>query len=415
MKFYFFSLFLVLFNLDSIVYAESESSIISLSEVSEIVDRKYGFSDLIDLKRESVVSDFRDQAALENPIISYGIGFLKYNGGEGNAGYDEINVNQKIPINGNRSRIRKQGDLLGKLAEIEGNKAKLSVTKDALITAINYYAAEEKRKHIDQRAKYLKLISSYLKSKAFYAPQTKLEIQLIENKLQEVYIETNQVLFDLEHYRNKLKGYIGTFEKKSISLGFIGDPKIESLIRELLRDELSETEIFKYNKEYLDLAQKSQESRWIPDLQVYYSRNSEKYSGGNSNQVIGLGIAVPIFNSGKSKLKSIDAQMRANKIEYSISKNNLESVRNELLANINKAIYYRATFSQRKIQEKENLLVKFEQDFKKGLVKASDFLELEDQVHKIHKGFLDSQIEIYSSLLALIELSGNQQYLQEIF
>ncbi|MCB0377217.1 MAG: TolC family protein [Bdellovibrionales bacterium] len=398
----------------SVAFADSGAQKIGLSEVSKKVSQRFQLENFVKAKGEIPILEAKDQAAFENPTISYGAGRLNYNGGQGTSGYDELAVSQTLSMNGRKGRFAKQGEHLSAIGKIKGIETKLQLMSRSLLAAIEFYIFKQKYQHIDERRKYLKLVTQFLKSRAFSSPQKKIELQLIENKLQEVGVEANEILLGLENASRSLTFFIGPFQQEQVTIDFLNDKKILALASRLQGTSLSEEEIYKHQKEYLKLAKRTESLGWVPDLQLYYSQANERYFGGNRNQVLGLGIEVPLFNMKNSKRRAVAASQTVLDLEMSLKKSQLEVQRNNLASQVIKGVSFQEFYSAKKIHQKEKLLKKFNQDFKKGLVKASDFLDYEDQVHMLHSRSLDAYLQIYSGLFGLIELSGDEKALQEV-
>ncbi len=394
--------------------ADSADQKIGLVHILEIAQKRHGVLSLAESKQEAIELAAIGEASLDNPVVSYGRGRLKYNGGMGLADYDEFNVSQKISINGAKSGLRKQGRLLGEIANIEGQQSQLSFSSSALLAGIRFFVAKEKFQHVEERRKFFQLVSRFLKSRKFPSPQKQLEVQLIESKLEEVSLETNEVKASLDLAREVLGLYIGPFSEESIDIELLENSKIKTLAEKFSKKDLAETQVFSKMQKVLRSKETAAGRQWIPDLQVYFSQTDEKFSGGNKNQVLGLGIEVPIFNVGKNKKAALHARDAVTMAEYEIKKNRSLSMKSKMLKQIRVGLDYVAIYNSKKIDTREKSLFKFERDFKKGLVSAANFLEFEDSVHMIHNRRLESQYEIYDGLLNLIELSGDQSALKEL-
>jgi outer membrane protein TolC len=414
MKFRLFFLVLFLFHAKAQA-AVSGSESIGLNQVFKLTQEKHKISDFTKAKQDTYRLQGISQSKLENPVISYGLGRLRYNGGAGTADYDELSISQTIPINGSKTSLRKQGRILSEIAGIEGAQTELSFSNSALLAAIRLYISQEKFEHIEERKKFFTLVSRYLRSRNFRSPQKQLEVQLIESKLEEVTLETNAVRSSLDLAKKQLRLYIGDFSDNLIKINLLEKSKVDLLSNKFSKKELAAEAIFSKKDKYFETAVSSAKRQWIPDLQVYYSQTNERFSGGNKNQVVGLGIEVPIFNRGGNKKQALMAQKTAAAAEYDLEKNKSLQLKENLLKNIRVGLEYVTIYDSKKINRKEKSLRKFERDFKKGLISAANFLEFEDSVHMIHNRGLESHYEIYSSLLSLIELSGDKSSVKEIF
>lgn len=392
-----------------------EAKKIGLETILKLAQEKHKVSDLAETKQKAYELEAKSLSKIDNPIVSFGKGRLEYNGGAGLSTYDELSVSQRITINGSKSSLKKQARLLGEIAGIEGSQNKLSVSSAAILAGIRFFIAKEKFQHIEERRSFFILVSQFLKSRTFVSPQKQLELQLVENRLEEVILETNEVKSSLDLAQDILSLYIGKFSDASLDIHFLDNLKIKILAEKLAKKDLAETKIFYTKEKYFNVGVNAAKNKWIPDLQVYYSQSNERYSGGNRNQVLGLGVEVPIFNRGNNIKESLLAQKIAAGTDYEIHKSKFLSEKKIYLKNIEVGLKYMQTFNSKKISSKEASLKKFKNDFQKGLISAVNFLEFEDSVHTIHNRKLESQYEIYKGLLSLIELSADEPALKELF
>lgn len=404
----------LLLTVGALAFAGQNEPRLDLNQIMKVVSSRYKVNGLGKLKRDSYEQESIGASSLDNPVISYGMGRLKYNGGAGEADYKELSVTQAIPINGVKTSVRRQGRILGDLGEIEGRQSRLSLIKSALLAGVQFFVAKEKFKHVEERRKSFMLVSRFLKSRKFSSPTKQIEKELVESKLEEVNLETREVILALKASKRILELYVGSFDENSVDIKFHSSSQIKGITEKLSKKESLEAEKFSLKEKYFKIGVAATKRQWIPDLQVYYNESDEQFSGGNRNQVFGVGIEVPIFNVGKNKRKALIAQKSISKIEYEISKHTIQSSKKILLKNIQVSLDFLSTYDNKKLERKERLLKKFELDFKKGLVSAANFLDLEDNVHMIHNKKLESQLEVYKSLLGLIEISGDEQILLEV-
>lgn len=395
-------------------YTKDQGQKIGYSEILELVEKKHDTSDLVRLKREASVLEARSQSLWDNPMVAFGKGRLSYNGGSGITDYNELSVSQNIPLNGAKSSLKKQGQILSNIGEIEAVQTKLSMSSSALLAGARYKVAKEQFKHTDERRNFFALVSRFLKSRKFNSPKQQIEIQLIESKLEQVVLETKAVESSLDSSIEILKLYIGDFEESNIDIDFLDAEKTKVVAGKLATKDLIESKKISQKEKFFKEGELAAKRKWIPDLQVYYTQNKENYSGGNRNQVLGLGIEVPIFNRGNSKYKFVVAQRTASQIEYEISSIQSLANKKDLVKKINVGLDYITIYDQEKMNSLEKRLNKFEKDYRKGLVNASSFLELEDNIHMILNGRLENQYEILKSLLGLVEMTGDESSLREL-
>lgn len=388
---------------------------IGLKEIATLVTEKLDLNDYITNKKVSEEERLKSETFMDNPEVSYGKGRLIYNGGAGTSTYDEFTVSQNFNINGRKSFLQKEAKISGNLSEIEAYQKKISVIKEAQISALQYFITSEMIAHSSERKKSIKIISKYIQSRNFTSPQKKIEIELVKNRIEELEIELLKLSNILDSVKHNLEMYIGDFRNKTIKIDFLNKEKIENLKKDIKHEKTLSSKTYSEFKNKLDIQIKIYKSAWIPDLKLYYSQTNENFSGGNDNKVFGLGVSVPIFNRGLLKRKSLSLQKSVAKAEYEMSEFKNKIRKEKLFTEINVALNFLEIYNEKKVLEKEKILTFYKKKFKQGLISSSQFLDLEKQTHEIHHERLQSHFNIHSSLLMIMEMYGEEKIVEGIF
>ncbi|MAV92497.1 MAG: hypothetical protein CL676_13845 [Bdellovibrionaceae bacterium] len=409
------SLLLVVFLCGSFANAENSSpQKIGLKEIHEHVSEALKLKELEQAKISAVQFLSKDQSSYSNPTISYGVGSLKYSGGAGTAETEEFSISQKFPLNGRTGTLKEVGKIKAEVVRLQSTEENIKTLSLAVLSGLRAFISTKKAAHLEERKEYLKLISQFLSTKKFASPKSRLEAELIKNKIEALQLESLNLLTEKSAAEKIFEGFMGPLNERQLDVHFPDKQQILNLL-EKMRD--LKPLAFKRSSLQLEATgkEKSLASRkWIPDLQIYYSINKEKYAQGDQNQVVGVGLELPLFNRGSNLTKSQQALETSMKVEAEVERHKVVAYEKNLRNEINTALNFIEVYTEENLKKKEQTMKMVTQNFKKGLLTAANFLEFEDQIHNIQNDRLEKYFTIYQNIFELTSIYGTENLIEEI-
>ena len=387
-------------------FGASKQGLIGVGDILSRVENQFSATELGKSRIESIQSEVASQVSLANPHIQFGQGFVE-NNTINRGSYDQLTISQTLQINGQKNALFRQGQLRQKIAEIESDQFKLQIRSQALFAAYQVLTSVEQMTHVTERLSSLKIVSKFLRTRMFSSAKAKVEAQLIENKIEEIQLEVHESREQLAFAKRRLQLFIGDFEVKQLNVPWISEQILSARMSKIQGFSHSMVDKRKAEIDVVDEEQKIAKNSWVPDLQVYYSESREKFSGGNQNQTLGVGIDVPIFNIGSNQRAKVNADRLMFEIEQKKQTMDLELSLRKIMQSFNLAKETLKIFNQRTISKKDKILNKTIANFKKGLVGAALFLDLEDQDHQIHKKVSQAKLDLHGKYLEAIVAAGH--------
>jgi outer membrane protein TolC len=384
-------------------------------ELIKIVQNLYRIGELKQWTATQTQFSEKTSSILKNPEIQYGRGRLEYNAGQGVADYEEYSIVQPLVINGTPRLQERMAQIKGQKSQAILLQSSLSLQARALSLAFEWGQLKKKMSHVGERKKHLQMVSNYLTSRKFNSPQKQVERQLIQNKIDEINLENSKVFSKEQLIKSQLEVLLGNITTLDLQIPFPGPDKIKAILNKL-KDKPSLREAILKNDHKISVLERERlRKQWIPELQFYYMHNEERFFGGNKNDIVGLGIELPVFDWGRNKTGAASAQVFINELRIQKSKAFETMIQRDLFYKAQTALSYLDVYPQQSIEFREARFIKASKSFAKGQLDAQTFLELEHQVHALRSDLLRSQGEALDNTMQLIALTGQDHLLMEVF
>jgi outer membrane protein TolC len=351
--------------------------------VKELVDLAQTYSP--QLKSEMMnVSAFqarvRQAGTLANPILTYQGGRL--HSGQVSGSVTDITLGQPLPWPGKRSsRIRSQ-EFLMKLSEISKDEAQLEVAHRVYLLSAELGALQELQSHYSERKRRFSLIQTSLRTRPLASPRQQVDRDLIESQIS---LMEKQML-DLEMKKNallwELKIYTNTeFDRVEFNWTTLPPalPKEEYLTllsssprakRMTLEKELSQTKI----------EEARLESR--PDILVGVNYRKENVAPVNHFYHGQVSVVIPIIDHGQHSVQAAKAEERKVRALHQFSRDELISSLHRFYSEYEANKKATEVFEHKKLGSIEKKFSNAEVSFRKGLIDAITFLQIDSQVHE---------------------------------
>jgi len=358
------------------------------------------------LENQIQAGEFRqEQAGLwENPELAAEIGRIR-NDGTGGSSFD-VSIKQSLPVFGQKNAARKVVESQREITLTERKKEALRIKHEVVRLSYRLAMFDELVKHIDHRQKKWDIVVKFLKSRTLASPSQILEKNLIQNRLREIEEKALDIDLAREEAWQSLNVFLG-LDKRI-------EPKMEWIQKKTSRfspDNLNlenNLEITQQTKNILLAEAEVQtfESRAYPDLKLGVGVSRSRADVEEQSIYSILEFSVPIFDRGQASSNAARSMVAS-------EKNILEHKRREVLSDFAKSALQLAN-AQKKlkifplplIDQLEREMDHTEIGFRKGLVAAPSFLELEEQVHEQTAKVYEAQLEYIQARSSLLMISG---------
>jgi outer membrane protein TolC len=348
-----------------------------------------------------------DQAGQwDNPEISASHGPY-WEGVKGKA--TSAQITQSVPIFGQKSIAAKIGEQERMVVESERDFNKLLVQHEVVRLSYRLAAILEQEKHTAHRRERLSLIANYLKSRPFASPSQAVEKNLIENRMREIEEKFAVISAEREKAWQNLNIYLGLKESIVPGVKWFDHPASPN------RGELGNLAT-QANPELV------RQSRMVASAQLQVEQAGKKaypdvrLGAGYYNQEVGLDkqrsyvgiieLSIPIWNRGGYAKDAARAQTESEKFKLEHKKREIDSEFQQGWAQLVEAKKRVEIFPRSLVETLEKQMKNAEQNWKKGLVNAPAFLELESQVHEQAAKVYDAQADYVQSLSQIELLAG---------
>ncbi len=411
MRFY---LFAILFFFAPTMLLASEKNI-KATELFDLIVLRYDLESWKKAKAEFEEKRLKKETAWANPQLEMGWGGAKEGAFRGN--YREWSLSQSIPLNGQRSAKQKQIELQKNLSLWQGQQLTHEIHGEVIRMIFFHQYNLERAAHIQERIQRLNNLESYLKNKKFASPKDLVEKAQIQNRIKHLKVEIVHIENDLAQSIGYFKHLAGLKHTTSIQTEWPSIISLERLFLEGLNNTQSIEKQFSTEFKMREIEAQASRSLWIPDLKLYYTQNTQDQAFQDPVIIdaFGLGLSLPVFNWGRSER----AQTTAAVTEVLLEQNKNKIVRTSQSLQLRSQFYTAQMtlkeFSVEYINKVDRELDRATSNFKKGLVPAASYLDLEDQVHESLHLISRSKLDLIDATLKALQMNNLEKDLRAEF
>lgn len=347
----------------------------------------------------------QEQAALwENPELDAEIGRIKSNGAGGNS--LDVSIKQSLPLFGKRNAQYKVEETHRELVLTEKEKEVLRIRHEVARLTYRLAMYDKLAEHIEHRQKKWDMVVKFLKSRTLASPSQILEKNLIQNRLREIEEKALDIDLAREEAWQSLNVYLGLDKRIEPSVEWIQNETQKFSSGNLSLEK--NLEIVQQTKNVLlaEAEVKTFETKKYPDLKLGVGISRSKADVEDHSVYSILELSLPIFDRGQASSNAARSMVA---FEQNIMEQKKREISSEyakstlLLANAQKKL---KIFPLSIIDRLERDMDNTELAFRKGLVAAPSFLELENQVHEQTAKVYEVQLEYIQAVSNLLILSG---------
>jgi outer membrane protein TolC len=317
---------------------------------------------------------------LANPILTYQGGRLR--SGNLSGSVTDITLGQPLPWPGKRfHRIRSQ-EFLTKLSEVSREEATLEVAHRVYLLGAELAALQELFAHYSERKRRFSLIQKSLRSRPLASPRQKVDRDLIESQINLLEMQ----MLDLEMKKNslmwELKVYTNTdFERVKFNWEVLPQALSKSEYIDLIPSgPRGKKMVIEKDLSRTKIEEARLEAR--PDILVGVNYRQENVAPVNHFYHGQVSVVIPIIDRGQHSVQTAKAEERKVAALHQLNRDELVSSVHRFYADYEANKKAMEVFDLKKISRFEESFIGAEASFRKGLIDAISFLQIDSQVHE---------------------------------
>lgn len=320
----------------------------------------------------------------------------------------DVSLKQSIPLFGQKAIAEEVGEQNKVTVEAESKKQRLLLRHEVVRLAYRLAALEEQAKHVTHRREKINLVAEFLKTRPFASPAQAVEKSLVLNRLREIEEKFLEISAAREGAWQALNVFLASDARISPEAKWKNAPVLpnrETLLK-LFQTQNPELERHQSLIATASLEADQAGKKAFPDIRIGGGYNEQTADLPQRVYAGTIELSIPIFDRGGYAKQAALAEKEA-------ATHRLEQKRRELEAQFDKTW---ATLQQGKkrielyppslVGSLEAQMSKAEQNWKKGLVQVTAFLELENQVHEQASKVFDAQTAFVEALSQVQFLAG---------
>ena len=348
----------------------------------------------------------KEQAAvMDNPRLGLEAGMKEASSG----GYlYGVSISQTLNLSGRRGLMKKYIAHDEVLAGLHRREMGLFLRYEVMRLAYRYRVQLEKTSHISHRLERLRLIETYLKSRAILSPEKIVESSIVRGRVSILEKEVEETLLARSRIFNELNLLTcfcaddGAFPSIDISW-FEKAPVIDR--EKILKAAGSGNMALLMDRELvkkIQTAGKLESGKRSPDLDISVFYNEE--DTGVTERTVGAGVSmpVPLIDRNSDGIKARAREEAAKKLELKFNERSLEQQMRILFAELVTAGRMIEKFPMERLRNIEQSMRYADAEFRKGRVSLPTYLDMDFQSHELIEATYEAQIRlvgVYSRIL----------------
>ncbi len=344
----------------------------------------------------------------ENPEAGVSLGGKK-TGAETGMEYS-VTLSQKIPISGKKGVSAAIANLEEREARIALEEARLALRYEITRLAYAYARDMEKMKHIQERLKRIKLVNAHMQGHLLVAPQRIVERNIVREKLARMEMELLEIRKSVTVSYNALNHYLKLPADGSFTVDLAWFPRAPDLnLDELLSLAMNDNFTIRYHEGAVARAEKSvslAKRDVMPDigLNIYYGGDTLK----EKEQTFGGGITMPlpILSQNRHGIEKESSNLKSRRIALLHARDTVKRAMAERYAEFKYAGGMVALFPVSRLDALEKKMDYADDEFRKGRVTLSTYLEMDYTLHESIESVFESQLLLVGAYTELLFMAA---------
>lgn len=346
----------------------------------------------------------RQAGKWENPEASIAYGPMTQSGLSGKS--LDVAVKQSIPLFGQKVIAERLGEQNKTTIEAENRKQRLLLKHEVVRLAYRLSALEEQVKHIEHRREKIGLIAKFLETRPFASPSQAVEKSLLLNRLREVEEKFLDISLAKEDAWRALNVFLNLEARIIPEVKWVSNPK--SIDREglwqLCQSQNPELQRGESMIAAASLEAEQAAKRGFPDIKIGGSYNEQTADFPQKVYAGTIDFSLPIFDRGGYAKQAALAGKEAASRRLEQKRRELKSQFDQTWLELQQGEKRITLYPLGLVEDLEAQMKRAEQNWKRGLVQVTAFLELENQVH-------EQAVKVFNAQVTYIEAVSQMQFL----
>lgn len=348
----------------------------------------------------------RQAGKWENPEAGISAGPITQPGQSGRV--LDISLKQSIPLFGQKAIAEKIGEQTKITVELESKKQILILKYEIIRLAVRLAALEEQSKHVSHRREKINVIAKFLETRPFVSPSQVVEKTLILNRLREIDERFLEISTAKENAWKALNVFLALDAPISPDAKWTSSPLLPDREKLLIKFEEQNPDLQRQKSLIAAASLEADQAgkKRFPDIRLGAGYNEQTTDFSQKTYTGTLEFSLPIVDRG-------DYGKRAALAERDAATYRLEQKRRELISQFEQSWTVLLQSKKRVelypmslVSTLESQMDRTEQNWKKGLVPVTSYLELENQVHEQAFKVFDAQSTYVEALTQVSLLAG---------
>lgn len=322
----------------------------------------------------------------------------------------EVRIQQPFTFPGKRAALTGIYEAEEDMAKLQLEIQEEEVCYDAVRAFANYAVALARMSHDSDRLRRLSYMRAYLRNQAFASPQKRTERGIVQNQFLILEQTLQQSRTALDAARQRLEFFLGEPVTQISHPWFDTMPPVEDDWDNVCRQG---------NYDVLILTKQQQraasELAWnrkapYPDFTIDLYARRERPNRENQNDLVGLGVTVPIpiLDANQSAVRGLEHREKAIVEEKAFVLRSISSRVAELKTRYQGMQSILESYRSSPWHITRQRLEEADGEFQKGRIDLLSYLQLESQTHDRIYAWYENQGIAASILLDLMQLAGQK-------
>lgn len=343
-----------------------------------------------------------------NPDLTFSMGPMSQAGVSGHS--LDLSLKQNIPLFGQKSLAEKLGRQHETMTQIDVTRETLALKHRVVLAAYKYLVSNELYQHVEHRKKKIELILKFLNSRPFVSPIQSVERDLIRYRIREVEENFLDISLAKESAWQALNVYLGL--EKPVQLDIQWKSEVAPVNRESFQNLLLQQNLELKQLESMiaasGLEMELAAKKKLPEIRLGAIYNEQTADLPQRVFMGNLELSLPILDQGGYGYRSTAAAKEALVLRMRQKKRELESRFEQSWISLENALGKLKLYPISLLGELDAQLALGEQHWKRNLISAAVFLEMENQVHKQTDKIYEMQYGYIEALGELEMLVGQE-------
>lgn len=322
----------------------------------------------------------------------------------------EVRLQQPFTFPGKRSALTGIYEVEEDMAKLQLEAQEEEVCYEALRAYVSFAVTRARMSHDADRLRRLSYMRAYLRNQAFASPQKRAERGIVQNQFLILEQTLQQSRTALEAARQRLEFFVGEPVDQVSHPWFETLPPIEESWVDVCLQGNYDILLLSKQKDRTTAELAWNRKLPYPDLTLDLYARRERPNRENQNDLVGVGITVPIpiLDANQSAVRSLEHREKAIQEELAFLLRSTRTRVAELRTKYQGTQAILESYRSSPWKAAQQRLEEADGEFQKGRIDLLSYLQLESQTHDRIYAWYDNQGVAAGILLDLMQLAGQK-------